>query len=60
MADAPLTNLIDPMAEALALPIEASWKPSIRANLEVTFKLAALVTEFELPDDAEPAAIFKA
>ena len=29
-------------------------------NLEVTLRLAALVEEFPLPDDAEPAPVFKA
>ena len=42
------------------LPIEPEWKPAVRANLEVTFRLAALVAEKELPDDAEPAPVFKA
>ena len=46
---------------ALGLPIEPDWKPAVRANLDVTFKLAALVAdEFALPDDAEPAPVFKA
>jgi hypothetical protein len=45
-------------AQTLALPIRAEWKPAIRANLVVTFKLAALVEEFKLPDDAEPAPVY--
>jgi len=36
------------------------WKTTIRANLEMTLKHAALVDEFPLPDEAEPAPIFKA
>jgi hypothetical protein len=32
----------------------------VRANLDVTLKHAAFVAEFELPDDAEPAPVFKA
>ncbi|MEI9803860.1 MAG: AtzG-like protein [Pseudolabrys sp.] len=31
----------------------------MKANLEVTLKLAATVAEFDLPDAAEPAPIYK-
>ena len=51
---------IDAAAQALGIPIAPEWKPAVRANLEVTFKLAALVGEKELPDDAEPGPVFKA
>jgi hypothetical protein len=47
-------------ARALALPIDPAWYPAVRANLTATWRLAALVTEFELPDDAEPAPVFQA
>ena len=39
---------------------EDAWLPAVKANLDVTLKHAALVAEFELPDDAEPAPIFTA
>jgi hypothetical protein len=55
-----LDTFIDSAAQALNLSIEPAWKPAVRANLEVTFKLAALVGEKELPDDAEPAPVFEA
>ena len=55
-----LDAYIDAAAQALGIPIQPEWKGEIRANLEVTFKLAALVGERELPDDAEPAPVFKA
>jgi hypothetical protein len=55
-----LDAYIDACAQALGIPIEPDWKGAIRASLEVTFKLAALVAEKELPDDAEPAPVFKA
>ena len=42
------------------LPIEPAWKPAIKANLQVTLRLAAIVAEFELPDEAEPAPVFEA
>jgi Protein of unknown function (DUF4089) len=52
--------LADAAARVLALPIEPEWKPAIRANLQITLRLAAMVAEFELPDEAEPASIFEA
>ena len=55
-----LDAYIDAAAQALGLPVEPEWKGEIRANLAVTFKLAAMVGEKELPDDAEPAPVFKA
>jgi Protein of unknown function (DUF4089) len=55
-----LDDYIDAVGAALALPIEQAWKPSVRANLEVTLKLARLVDEFPLPDDTEPASVFAA
>lgn len=59
MAD-PIDDFIDSAAKALSLPLEPAWKPAVRANLEVSLKLANLVSEFPLPDDAEPAPVFKA
>jgi hypothetical protein len=56
----PLDAYIDAAAAALNIPIQPEWKSEIRANLDVTFKLAALVAEKELPDDAEPAPVYKA
>ena len=56
----PLDAYIESAAALLGLPLEPAWKGPIRANLEVTLKLAALVGEKELPDDAEPAAIYQA
>lgn len=55
-----LDDYIDAVAAALALPIEDAWKPSVRANLEVTLKLAQMVDEFPLPDETEPASIYAA
>jgi Protein of unknown function (DUF4089) len=58
--DTNLDRYIDAAAEALALPIDPDWKPGIKANLQVTLRLAALVADFELPDEAEPAPTFEA
>lgn len=55
-----LDEFITASARVLALPVEAAWYPTIRSNLEVTFRLAALVAEFSLSDEAEPAPVFRA
>jgi hypothetical protein len=60
MTPDPLNDFIDAAARALDLPIEPEWKPAIRANLEVTLRLAALVASFDLPDESEPAPVFAA
>jgi hypothetical protein len=55
-----LDDFIDAAAAALALPIEDAWKGAVKANLDVTLKLARLVEEFPLPDESEPAGVFTA
>lgn len=59
-ANQSLNDLIDALAGVLQLPIEPAWKPAIKANLQVTLRLASLVAEFELPDEAEPAPVYEA
>jgi hypothetical protein len=56
----PLDDYVDAVAKALALPIDPAWKPAVRANLEVSLRLARLVDEFALPDETEPASVFAA
>jgi len=58
--DETLDAFIEAAARALSLPIEPEWKPAIRANLQATLKHAAGVDEFPLPDEAEPAPVFRA
>jgi hypothetical protein len=56
----PLNDLVDSAAHALDLKIEPAWRGAVKANLVVTFALAALFADFPLPDDAEPAPVFMA
>jgi Protein of unknown function (DUF4089) len=56
----PLDDFIAASGWTLGLSIKPDWLPAVRVNLEVTLRHAALVAEFELPDDAEPAPIFTA
>ncbi|HEY3678406.1 MAG TPA: DUF4089 domain-containing protein [Bradyrhizobium sp.] len=60
MGSDPLDHYIDAVAKALALPVEDGWRPAVRANLEVSLRLARLVDEFTLPDESEPASVFAA
>jgi hypothetical protein len=58
--DTHLDTFIGAAAEALDLAVEPEWKPAVKGNLAVTLRLAKLVAEFELPDEAEPAPVFEA
>lgn len=51
---------IEAVSASLGLTIDEAWKPSVRANLEVTMRMAQLVDEFPLPDESEPAEIYEA
>ena len=55
-----LDHLIDAASVVLELTIEDAWRPAVKANLDVTLKLARLVDEFPLPDESEPASVFTA
>ena len=56
----PLDRFVDAGAQALDLKLEPAWKGAVKTNLEVTLALAALLADFPLPDDAEPAPVFSA
>jgi hypothetical protein len=56
----PLDVFVVAAAKTLGLPLEKSWLPAIKANLRVTLQHADAVVAFELPDDAQPAPVFKA
>lgn len=43
----------------LGIPIEPEWHDAIRANLETTLRLARLVDQFPLPDEADAAPVFR-
>lgn len=56
----PLDPYILGAAKALELKIDPAWMPSVRANLDVTLKMGALVASFPLADEAEPAPVYEA
>ena len=52
--------VIDALAPLLGLPVAAEHRPGVVANLRMTARLAALVTEFPLDDREEPAPVYEA
>jgi hypothetical protein len=60
MPDDSLDDYIDAASKLLRLPVKDAWKPAVRANLEVSMRLARMVDEFEFSDEAEPASVFTA
>jgi hypothetical protein len=59
-SDTSLDDYIAATAGVLDLPIDPAWQSSVRANLELTLRLAAVVAEFPLPDEADAAPVFEA
>jgi hypothetical protein len=55
-----LDALIAASARELRLPLEPAWRPGVKFNLNLILRIAALVDEFPLPDDAEPGPVFHA
>ncbi|SHK92875.1 Protein of unknown function [Bradyrhizobium lablabi] len=60
MAADPLDEYIEAASKVLGLSIEEAWKPAVKANLEMSLRVARLVDEFALPDEIEPASVFAA
>ncbi len=55
-----IDTLVAANALALALPIDTAWHAGVRLNLQLILIHAALVDEFSLPDETEPAPVFRA
>ena len=58
-ADA-IDGLVAASAQALGLNIEPAWHGGVKFNLQLILRIGALVDQFPLPDDAEPAPVFHA
>ncbi len=52
--------LVAASAQALGLTLDPAWQAGVKFNLQLILRHAALVDEFPLPDDAEPAPVFHA
>lgn len=51
--------VIDALAPLLQLPIADAHKPGIRLNLKTASKMAALIEQVKLPDEAEPLPVYR-
>jgi hypothetical protein len=52
--------LVAASGQALGLPLDPAWLEAVAFNLRLILRHAALVDEFPLPDEAEPAPVFRA
>ncbi len=52
--------VVSAASQALTLPIEPSWHAGVTFNLQLLFKHATRIDEFSLPEDIEPAPVFRA
>ena len=61
MADQPVDPeaYVDAAAALIDLPIDPAHRPGVVVNLERIAQMAALVMEFALPEEAEPAPVFR-
>jgi hypothetical protein len=59
-AASPLDDFILSGARTLGLTIDKAWMPAVRSHFEVTLRHGASVAGFALPDETEPAPVFKA
>jgi Protein of unknown function (DUF4089) len=56
----PIGEIVAASAAALGLKLDPAWEANVKFNLQLILRHAALVDEFPLPDDTEPAPIFHA
>ena len=56
-ADGASASLVAASARALGLPLDPAWHAGVATNLQLILRHAALVDEFVLPDEAEPAPV---
>jgi len=52
--------LVSAGTQALGLALDPQWHAGVKFNLQLILRHAALIDEFALPDDAEPAPVFHA
>jgi hypothetical protein len=55
-----IDGLVAASAQALGITIEPAWQGGVKFNLQLILRIGALVDEFPLPDDTEPAPVFHA
>jgi Protein of unknown function (DUF4089) len=51
---------LDANAALLGIAIAPEWRDAVRLHLRITRDMAQSVMDFLLPDDADPAPVFRA
>ena len=51
---------LDASAALLGIAVAPEWRDAVRLHLRITRDMARRVLEFELPDEADPAPVFRA
>ena len=51
---------LDASAVLLGIAVASEWRDAIRLHLGITRDIAQRVLDFPLPDDADPAPVFRA
>ncbi len=61
MADQPFdaAAYVDAAAALIGLPLDPAHRPGVILNVQRIAEMAALVMAFPLPDDVEPAPVFR-
>ena len=54
-----IERYVDAAAVLVGVPLDPAHRPGVIMNLQRIADMAALVMAFPLPDDTEPAPIFK-
>ena len=55
-----LDSWLDGNAALLGITVAPEWREAVRLHLGITRDLAQRVLGFQLPDDADPAPVFRA
>lgn len=58
--DAALDAWIDAGTAALGIGLQPEWRLAVRTQLRISLGHAAAVLDAELPDDLDPAPVFRA
>jgi Protein of unknown function (DUF4089) len=60
MDEAALDALIDAGTTVVGIEMKPEWRPAVRMHLAISLGHAATVMEAPLPDDLDPAPVFRA
>ncbi len=55
-----LDAFIDSGAKLLGLPLDSAWRNSVKANVAVILRQAMVVMAVDIPDETDPAPVFRA